>query len=281
MSDHLGSGASPHQPTPYPEVNALVHELLIALHAILGAQVQGVYLVGSLALGDFRPQNSDLDLIMVTVGTLSDEAVTLLRDLHRRFDQGGSPWATHVDAVYIPHEVLREPSPPADHYPILEWPGLLALGPLESGWAIQRYILREYGIVVSGPNSRSLLDPVHPDDLRQGSATIVERWRDQAHHDPEWLAWLSEPDNHTFVVLTLCRVLYTLETGAVASKPAAARWAQQKVPSRWRKLIGRAATSQLTTGDVLDDEVTDTLSFLEYTYEHYRQWQMPSTNRPT
>ncbi|MBA3822543.1 MAG: DUF4111 domain-containing protein [Ktedonobacterales bacterium] len=278
MSDHLGSGASPQPPTPYPEVNAVVHELLTAIQAILGAQLQGVYLVGSLALGDFRPQNSDLGLIMVTVGTLSDEAVTMLRDLHRRFDQSGSPWVAHVDAVYIPQDVLREPSPTADRYPILEWPGSLALGPLESGWAIQRYTLREYGVVVSGPDPRTLLDLVNPDDLRQVSAAIVERWRDQAHCDPEWLAWLREPENHIFVVLTLCRVFYTLETGSVASRPAAARWAEHHLPSRWRKLIGHATTEQLTKDDGPDDEVTDTVALPEYTYEHYHQWQASSTN---
>jgi hypothetical protein len=55
-----------------------------------------------------------------------------------------------------------------------------------------------------GPDPSSLLDPVNPDDLRQASAAIVERWRDQAHRDREWVAWLRAPDTHTFVVLTLC-----------------------------------------------------------------------------
>jgi hypothetical protein len=278
MSDPLGSGASPQQPTSYPDVRAVVHDLLVGIQAILGAQFRGMYLVGSFALGDFCPQSSDLDLIIVTVGTLSDEVVAVLQDLHRSFDQSGSPWAAHVDAVYIPQDVLRESSPTAARCPILEWPWLLALGPLESGWPIQRYTLREYGVVVTGPDPRSLLDPVNPNDLRQVSAAIVEQWREQAHHDPEWPAWLREPDNHTFVVLTLCRALYTLETGSVASKPAAARWAQHRLPSRWSKLTDRATTERLTRDDVLEDEVTDTVALLEYTREQYHQWQATSAD---
>lgn len=278
MSDHLGSAASPQQPTPYPDVNAVVHDLLTSLHAILGAQLRGLYLVGSLALGDFHPPDSDLDLVIVTVGTLSDETAAALRELHRHFDQSASAWAARLDAVYIPQEVVRESFPTAARYPILEWPGLLALEPLESGWPIQRYTLREYGVAISGPDPSSLLDPVNPNDLRQASAAIVERWRDQAHRDSEWVAWLREPANHTFVLLTLCRLLYTLETGSVASKPAAARWAERTLPSRWSGLIGHATTQQHATDDEPEDAVTNTLALLEYTYEHYQQWQVSSTN---
>ncbi len=162
MADHLGSAAAHQQPTPtpYPDVNAVVHDLLTSLHAILGAQLAGMYLVGSLALGAFDPRESDLDLIIVTVGTLSDETVAALRDLHQRFDHSASAWAARLDAVYLPQEVLREPSPTAARYPILYWPELLVLEPLESGWwPIQRNTLREHGVVVSGPDPRLLVDP--------------------------------------------------------------------------------------------------------------------------
>jgi hypothetical protein len=187
-------------------------------------------------------------------------------------------WAAHLDVVYIPEEILRESFPTTARCPILEWPGLLALEPLESGWPIQRYTLREHGVVVSGPDPRSLLDPVHPDDLRQASAAIVEQWRDQAHRDRDWSAWLQEPANLNFVVLTLCRLLYTLETGSVASKPAAALWEDRTLPCNWSGLIGREATGQHIPGDELEDEVDTALGFLEYAYERYRQWRESLTN---
>jgi Domain of unknown function (DUF4111)/Nucleotidyltransferase domain len=273
MSDHRGSATSPQQPTPYPDVNAVVHELLMSIHAIVGTQLAGMYLAGSLALGDFHPSGSDLDLVIVTVGALSEETVASLRELHQRFDHSASPWAARLDAVYIPQEVLRQSFPTAARYPTLEWPGLLVLEQLENGWPIQRYTLRDYGVVVSGPDPRSLLDPVDPDDLRQASAAIVEGWRVQAHADPKWVAWLREPGNQAFVVLTLCRLLYTLETGSVASKPAAARRAQRTRASRWSELIGRATTQQHIDVDEPEDAVNDTLAFLEYTHEQYHQWR--------
>src|SRR5260221_159113 len=121
MSDHLGSAAAHQQPTPYPDVNAVVHDLQTSLHAILGAQLAGMYLVGSLALGDFDPRESDLDLIIVTGGTLSDETLAALRDLHQRIDHSASAWAARLDAVYLPQEVLRAPSPTAARDPLPHW----------------------------------------------------------------------------------------------------------------------------------------------------------------
>jgi hypothetical protein len=272
MSDQFEFAAPTQQPTPYPEVNAVALDLLTSIQAILSAQLRGMYLVGSLALGDFQPQRSDLDLVIVTDGALADETFAALREMHRRFDQSASPWAKRLDVVYIPQSVLRESALTSARYPTLEWDiGLLALEPLESGWPIQRYTLREYGVVVSGPDPRSLLDPINPDDLRQASAAIVERWQDQAHSDSEWIVWLRDPANLKFVALTLCRLLYTLDTGSVASKPAAARWAERTQPSRWNRLIDRATTQQRTTADELEGEVNNTLALLEYTYERYQQ----------
>lgn len=273
MSDHLGSAASPQQPTPYPDVNAVAHELLMRMRPILGAQLAGMYLVGSLALGDFHPRESDLDLIIVTHGALSDDAVAALRDLHQRFDQSASAWAARLDAIYIPQDVLRKPFPTGARVPTLEWPGLLALEPLESGWPIQRDTLRECGIVVSGPDPHALLDPVNPDDLRRASAATVEEWHAQAHSDPEWVARLREASHRTFVTLTLCRLLYTLITESVASKPAAARWATRTLEPRWSGLIANATTGQRIGDEELEDAVSEILALLDYTYERYHQWQ--------
>lgn len=273
MTNDLSSAASPQQVTSYPEVNAVAHELLTSIQTILGPQCVGMYLLGSLALGDFHPQSSDLDLIVVTLGTLADETVAALQDLHRRFDHTASAWAARIDAIYLPQDVLRELVPPAARYPILEWPGLLALEPLEPGWPMQRYTLREYGVVVSGPDPRSLLGPVHPDELRQASAAIVAEWQARAQNDPDWVAWLQRRSHHTFVALTLCRLLYTLDTGSVASKPAAARWVERTLASRWSELIARATTEQRATDEIPEDEIQDTLALLEHTNARFQRWR--------
>ena len=46
----------------------------------------------------------------------------------------------------------------------------------ESDWIIQRHILRERGIVVTGPDPQTLIDPVSPDELRQAVVDVLPLW---------------------------------------------------------------------------------------------------------
>ena len=57
--------------TPYPEINAVRHELRSGAQAIRGRQLVGVYLDGALAIGGFEPDRSDIDFVMVTAGEYS------------------------------------------------------------------------------------------------------------------------------------------------------------------------------------------------------------------
>jgi hypothetical protein len=57
--------------TPYPEINTVLHELQSGAQAILGRQLVGLYLEGSLAIGGFEPDRSDIDFVMVTEGECS------------------------------------------------------------------------------------------------------------------------------------------------------------------------------------------------------------------
>jgi hypothetical protein len=254
-------------------VNDALRDLLAGVRAVLGAHFTGMYLTGSLALSDFDPRTSDIDLVVVTTGTLSDDLVGALRDLHARFDTGGSPWAGKVEAVYIPRAALRSTAPTGAQHPQVEKGRLLFMDQLESGWVFQCYILREHGVPLAGPDPRTLIDSVDPDEMRRAAAPIAVIWQALAHHDPAWLAWLRERGNQAFVVLTLCRLLYTLDTGAVASKPAAARWAQQTLGGRWAGLLARSLAGQHDPAAIPDSDLTDTVALIAYAVGRFRQWQ--------
>ena len=64
-----------------------------------------------------------------------------------------------------------------------------------------------------------------------------------------------------YAILSMCRVLYTLEFGTVVSKPAAARWAQGTLDERWGRLIERAVTWQ--AGETMDC-LSETMEFIRY-----------------
>jgi predicted nucleotidyltransferase len=56
-----------------PQVRSAVSEYLAAVDARLPRVVGGLYLIGSVALGDFRPHESDVDFVAVTRDRLSAE----------------------------------------------------------------------------------------------------------------------------------------------------------------------------------------------------------------
>ena len=257
----------PLAPTPYADVNEVLHDLAARTRAILGDQFVGMYLYGSLALGDFDPQGSDIDYLVVTGSEIPDERFLALQDMHARFGASDSPWAGRVEAAYIPRAAVRRSAPAAGQYPQIEKGTALARDPLEIGWAFQCHTVREHGVVVAGPDPRTLIDPVDPHDMRRAAEAIAGMWLEQARHDPEWLDWVRRRDAQAFVVLTLCRLLYSLGTGGVPSKPAAARWAQEALGPRWAALIERSLPGQHDEGEAPAGDVAATIRLIEYTVE--------------
>jgi len=250
--------------TPYSDVNAVLHDFKERIQAILGGQFIGMYVYGSLAIGDFDPDGSDIDFAVVTDGDIDDERFVALDTMHRQFAESGSRWAEKIEAAYLPRGALNHSAPTSARYPQLEKGRGFAREPLEIGWPFQRHTLREYAVIVSGPDPRTLIDPVPLEDMRRAAVAIIAGWLDQAHHDPDWLTWVRHREAQAFVVLTLCRILAVLGSGEIASKPAAAHWAQTMLGPRWTALIERALAGQHIEGNAPDSDVDDTISLIEY-----------------
>jgi hypothetical protein len=257
-------------PTPYPDVNATVDFFSTHVQAILGAQFVGMYLYGSLATGDFDPQHSDIDFIIVTDGEIDDTRLAALHAMHGQFAASDSPKAQRIEAAYVPLQALNHRFATDARYPQLETDRPLARAPLEIGWAFQRHSLREYAITVAGADPHTLVDPVDPHDMRVAIHAIAQMWVDAMRDDPLWLDWALERGAQAFVVLTLCRCLYALDQHTVASKPAAARWAQERLGERWSGLIERAVEGTHAPGLTTNGDVAQTLALVRYVEEKSR-----------
>lgn len=268
----------PLQPTPYASVNEALAYLLEQARTILGGQFAGMYLSGSLASGGFDLGTSDIDFVVVTAEVLPDDLFRALQEMHADFDKSGSPWAGRIEGVYVPPGAFRRGSPAGTRYPQIEKGRALFLDQLESGWIYHCYILREHGVTLAGPKPRTFIDPVDPDDMRRAAAPIAELWLQQASDDPSWLDWLRNRDAPAFVVLTLCRLLYTLETGSVASKPAAARWAQGTLDPGWSGLIERSLAGQHDKAATPESDVSSTVDLVRYAVHRFHRWQNPSVS---
>jgi len=111
---------------------------------------------------------------------------------------------------------------------------------------------------MAGPPPHTLIDPVSPDAIRQAVLAFLREWWQPMLDDP---ARLQRPDYQAYAVLTMCRALYTLQCGAVASKPTAAKWAQASLDECWTALIAHALAWR--RGDRFG-HLEDVMGFIRY-----------------
>ena len=246
---------------PYPEIYLLLEELLSGARAILGEQWVGVYLSGSLASGDFDPQRSDIDFVIVTRGELPAAVVRALEEMHTRLAASASPWAKRLEGAYIPQPSLRRYDPASAIYPSVRVGGSFGIDPQGVDGIIQRSILREQAVSLDGPPLQDLIDPVTPGDLRRASLGILHDWWQPQLQDPHRLL---VREYQAYAVLTMCRIIYTLQFATIVSKPVAASWAKQALEEKWAGLIDRALSWQPADGV---DDLHATLDFIHATLE--------------
>jgi aminoglycoside adenylyltransferase-like protein/nucleotidyltransferase-like protein len=244
--------------TGYAEVDAVLAELLEGVRGTLGPQLVGVYLDGSLAAGDFADHSSDIDVLVVTEDALSDEVVAALGTMHERLATGTSKWAQELEVSYIPRRALRRFDPDDNAHPCIQrGSDQLLTEEHDRAWVIHRHVVREHGVALVGPDPRTLIDSVDARDLRDAVVSLLHGWWTA----PTCRRWLDNPFYRSYAVLTMCRMRYTLQYGAVVSKPIAARWAQTALDAWWTPLIQAALA---WSSDIVPD-LSETLRFIDDT----------------
>ena len=228
------------QPTVYPELNAVLRELVEGARASLGASFVGAYLQGSFALGD-ADEWSDVDFLVVTHEEVGDAQEAALQAMHRRIYALETPWAQHLEGSYPPRAALRRVDPAHSPWLYLDNGATELVRDNHCNTAVVRWTLREHGVVLAGPDPRSLVDPVSAGELRREMLTAAREWAEWAREPhPRFGPGAMSRRQQSLLVLSFCRVLHTFASGSVTSKPEAARWALGALDPEWASLIRRA-----------------------------------------
>lgn len=258
------------QPTSHPEVNAVLQQFVEEASVILRDQLVGFYLFGSLIRGGFD-EMSDIDVVVATEGEISKKTFDSLSKMHDGIIAAGTYWATNLEVSYIPKTALRCYDFNNATHPRLERGKDEKLYYMHhhSDWVVERYDLLQNGLALVGPPPETLIDPVSSNDLRQAMLGLIHSWI------------VTLPDNmpdsrggQSYVVLTLCRLLYTLEIGETASKPDAVTWALKTLDISWHTLINNAWEGRQRPGeDPLPEDMIQTMALINYTIEFSRQYE--------
>jgi predicted nucleotidyltransferase len=211
----------------------ILSELLEQVQGVLGQEFVGLYLHGSLALGDFDMASSDIDFAVVTQNHLEPETIAKLEALHKNLLESFPEMATMLEGAYIPSSIFRRHDIHAPAIPHIHGDAFY-LAQLEPHWVLNRAILRDYGVTLAGPNPKSLIDPIQLEDRQHAVRDFLLDWWQPMLADS---TRLEDGEYRVYAVQTMARALCTLETGALLSKPGAIRWALDHLPDEWHGTI--------------------------------------------
>lgn len=208
----------------------------------LPGRITGFYLVGSVALGDYRPRRSDVDFVAVTEMPLEPAELDRLAQIHAELRRvRGLP---AFDGVYVTYpELLTTPVAGSAPYYLdgrFHQQGAFATNPVT--WAT----LRLHPFRICGPDPL----PVWHDDavLRQWcTGNLLGYWtRWVGASRTELVRKLYGLSRHAAAwgVLGVARLHVTIRTGEIFSKTAAGEYALATFSSRWAPIITDALATR-------------------------------------
>lgn len=223
--------------TKYREINELLQQLLLQIQSILTDKFVGMYIGGSVASNSFHCETSDVDCYIITTSTLSNNVINKIEEMHKRFYSSKLQYAKKIEASYIPKKDLLDFDPNGMRPYFNE--GSFYLGQYGSNYLIELHVLRENGITIAGPDIKNLIKEISTKTLKLAiQKNLYEYWEISLTDFTKF----RRSDYQVFAILTMCRTLYSLETGRIISKTEAAQWAIQKLDTKWKNLIELATT---------------------------------------
>ena len=182
----------------------------------------GIYLVGSIASGDFD-LDSDVDFLVVTNTELTEANMKSLQDIQIKIHDIDCYPAKHLEGSYISISDLNNWSVVGEKklYYFDNGSTTYEFSTHDNQWHV-RWILRERGITLIGQRPETILQPIPLDKLSSEIKTamlqVMKLFEDEIDRP---LSFFNSRFGQSFAVLTYCRMLHTLHTGTVQSKKAA------------------------------------------------------------
>jgi hypothetical protein len=229
------------------EPAALLAALTTDIPLILGRNLVGMYLYGSITNSSFNPKRSDIDCIVVTRRRLSE---TQFRKLGVRLMEmtKSNTWTTRLQVSFLVKDELLVYQEAEKQTSCLYQFGVLSRCGSDGNPIIWLDHLR-CGKVLVGPPAKSFLPEISEEILTAALQRELGYLRDELEENAE-SAWRDVPMYRAYATLTICRILYTNAKGTVVSKPMAAGWAIKKCPARFSAIIERALEYNDTGRDV-------------------------------
>jgi hypothetical protein len=271
---------------PYPELRQVLSIFVDEISAELRNDLVGIYLVGSIASGDFD-LDSDVDFLVVTNTELTEANMKSLQGVQIKIHDIDCYPAKHLEGSYISLRDLNNWSTVGQKklYYFDNGSTTYEESTHDNQWHV-RWILRERGITLVGPKPETILQPIPLAEMRNEIKTtmfqVMKLFQDEINRP---LSFWNSRFGQSFAVLTYCRMLHTLHTGTVQSKKAGVKWAKQFVDPTWIKIIDQAwkeregVRFEIKIGQRAESTLLhETLEFIKYAVAQLDNIEVPASS---
>jgi predicted nucleotidyltransferase len=260
-------------PTYYSDLNQALNELVTGIQSILANDFIGFYLQGSFATGGFD-EHSDVDFLVIIEKEITPDQLEKLQVMHERIYKLPSYWAQRLEGSYFPKDIIKSIEHCGKNLWYLDNGSRQLTYYHHCNTVVVRWVTREKGIALAGPEAKTLIDEIDADTLRKDIYNTMHTWGQKILADPQ------RYNNHfyqTFIVLSYCRMLRDLIFGTNESKIAGAEWAKKNLDPSWIGLIdrtwaGRPVPEQSIRRPANPQDFADTMKFVEYVLQESIQY---------
>ena len=234
---------------------------------ILQENLVGVYLHGSLVMGCFNPQKSDIDLIIVIDKPISDSVKRVYLDMVVQFNALAPKKGIEMSIVL--REVCKPfvyPTPFELHFSAgyLDWYGddpddyISEMNGTDKDLAAHFTIINKRGRCLYGAPIEDVFEAVPSDDYMDSIWFDIEGAVEEITEYPMYLT------------LNLARVLAYKKEGLVLSKKEGGDWALEHLPAEYHPLIADALREYSESAEIVYDEIL-AKRYAEYVINELKQ----------
>lgn len=204
-----------------------IYQLISAFRETLAGNLVGIYLHGSLAMGCFHPERSDIDLLVVTHQPMNPETKGRIAEI--LLSHSGRPHPVEISFLAESQLIPWQYPTPFDFHFSEDWRDKTheEQPQTDPDLAAHITIIRQRGICLFGKPIEDVFPPVPHEDYLDSILKDFEFARNGMAENP------------VYAVLNFCRIYHYLVERKISSKAEAGRWAAGYL-SQYEALIMQA-----------------------------------------